>query len=118
MKFLVTATPSQVPLLDLGTLRRVGDWHTEHAASGCMVTVLATGCLAGILEAESPAALHLLLASYPDRNCYTWEVQAVQPMAERCAQEVRARTTLRKGRPLKPQLEGSVFPAWMNLPPA
>ncbi|AFZ66599.1 hypothetical protein [Deinococcus peraridilitoris] len=114
MKFLVRATPRQVPMLPLISLRRTHDWHEQHAGLGCMMQLPATGELAGLLEAADESELRLALDAYPDRECYAWTVTAALPMSEACTRDLSARTTRRPARPCESDLPGSVFPFWMT----
>ena len=117
MKFLVTAMPKHVPLLDMASLQRTAAWHQANERLGCLMLVEQTGCLAGMLEAPSEAQLRQTLDSYPDKGCYEWKVQTVQPMSDACAQNMSARTAPRVARPMNPGMDGSIFPAWMTATP-
>lgn len=114
MKFLVTATPVQVPLLDLQCLQQTAAWHQQHQGLGCMMLVQGNNCLAGMLEADSELELRRALDTYPDKGCYAWQVQAVAPMHDACARSLEVRTAPRAMISTAPSLPGSVFPAWMT----
>jgi len=114
MKFLVTATPKQVPLLPLEAVRRAQAWHESNASLGCLMRVSATGCLVGILESGNRAGLLDALLSYPDGGCYEWHVEAVVPMTEACGAELTARSAPYAARDASCSTPGSVFPDWMG----
>ncbi|WP_027481271.1 hypothetical protein [Deinococcus pimensis] len=112
MRFLVNATPVHVPMLLTRSLEEVSAWHDRHAAAGCVMQVSGTRCLAGILEAPSEQDLHALLGSFPEHDCYRWDVHAVEPLTDVCGRDLR-RWSASTARPAGPAPQGTTFPNWM-----